>query len=116
MIPSPVIAFVEGPAPNDLPALVNDTGSVTNTYTDDTAQAGHGYVYAVQAINDAGASGYSRPVSVTAPAGPYNLLAVGGRGKRFPQLDRAKRRYDHRLPDPERPHRHRPEGAGGRHR
>ena len=30
-----------GPRANDLPALVNDTGSVTNTYTDDTAQAGH---------------------------------------------------------------------------
>ena len=67
-----------GPRANDLPALVNDTGSVTNTYTDDTAQAGHAYVYAVQAINDAGASGYSGTVSVTPPSGPYNLLAVVG--------------------------------------
>ena len=57
---------------------MNDTGSVTNTYTDDTAQAGHAYVYAVQAINDAGASGYSGTVSVTPPSGPYNLLAVVG--------------------------------------
>ena len=67
-----------GPHANDLPALVNDTGSVTNTYTDDTAQAGHAYVYAVQAINDSGASGYSGTVSVTPPPGPYNLLAVAG--------------------------------------
>ena len=63
---------------NDLPVLVNDTGSPANTYTDDTAQAGHAYVYAVQAVNDAGASGYSGTASVTPPAGPYSLLAVVG--------------------------------------
>ena len=65
-----------GPGADSLTVLEDNTASASRKYTDDSAQVGQTYHYAVEAINPNGASGVSGAASVTSHAGPYNLLAA----------------------------------------
>ena len=61
---------LRGPDADNLAVLADDTGSATNSYTDDTVEAQTTYVYAVRARNSRGLGPQSDPVTVTTLAAP----------------------------------------------
>ena len=70
--------------PGEFVVLIEDTGSVTTTYTDADVAPSTSYTYRVQAINPQGAGEPSRDVPVDTPAVPERLRTLPAETK---QLD-----------------------------
>ena len=61
---------LRGPDADNLTTLVDDTGSATNSYTDDTVEAQTTYAYAVRGRNGDGLGPQSDPVTATTSTAP----------------------------------------------
>ena len=59
---------LDGPDPDSLNTVVDDTGSSANSYTDTTVSAGQRYIYRVVAVNDHGASEQSDALHLETPS------------------------------------------------
>ena len=72
---------LDGPSPETLNTISDDTGSATTSYTDSTVEAGQRYAYRVVALNGDGASEQSDALNVETPpdlpARPTGLSASG---------------------------------------
>ena len=68
--------ILRGPDTGSLTTLVEDTGSASTSYTDDSVEPETTYVYALRARNSSGESGRSETARVTTTAAPDELTTA----------------------------------------